>query len=187
MTDEPILLERARTGDMSAFREIVERYKHMVHRIAFDMTGNMADAEDLSQDAFVRAFRSIGSFRGDAKVSSWLYRITINVCLDHRSRRGFSAMEYRDTIDAMASGDDGLPAPGDAAAAGVMQVHINRALQRLSPRERAAFVLRHYNDLSMKEIAETLSISTGTVKSLLFRGIAKLQQELSFYREDVEG
>lgn len=188
LIDEPVLMQRARSGDMSAFREIVEHHKRMVYHLAVNMTGNSNDADDISQEVFLRAYRSMASFRGDAKVGSWLYRITINACLDHRSRKHSKLMELREDMESEKHGDvnnDRSTQPGIITASNVMQQHIDRALQRLTPRERSIFVLRHYNDLSMKEIAATLSVTIGTVKSTLFHAVEKLQKELSFYKDEL--
>jgi RNA polymerase sigma-70 factor (ECF subfamily) len=172
---------------MSAFREIVEQYKRMVYHLALDMTGSPHDADDVSQDVFLRVYRSLESFRGDAKVSSWLYRIAINVCLDRRSKKATMMMELREDMESGEHGmtsDNNATHPVTATESRMIQQHIDIALRRLTPRERSVFVLRHYNDLSMKEIATTLSVTVGTVKSTLFHAIEKLQKELSFYKKD---
>ena len=189
MDNEQILVERARRNDLQAFRQIVDRYKQTVYRIAYDMTGNRHDAEDVSQEVFLKAYRSIHQFRGAAKLSTWLYRITVNACYDHRSRKSFSVMKPHEDPEQQGEHtpmfQDNSHQPEQSAEARIMQEHIEQALQKLSPRERSIFVLRHYNDLPLKDIAVVLKISEGTVKSLLFRALKRLQKELAFYRSEL--
>lgn len=188
MTDQE-LVRRAREGDLAAFRTIVDQNKLAVFRLAYDLTGNRHDAEDISQEVFVKAYRSLDRFRGEAKLSSWLYRITVNASHDHRSRKTWSTMRP----DGQLEESDETPMfhghPGDnpeaAAEGNVIQGHIEAALERLTPRERTIFTLRHYQDLSLREIAGILKISEGTVKSMLFRALKRLQKELQFYRKDL--
>ena len=183
MTDEKALIRRAQQGEMNAFRELVERSKANVHRLAYDLTGSRHDAEDLAQEVFVKAFRSIASFRADAAWGTWIYRITVNACHDHRKRR--KPTDEYDEADDGAAGDDQSPGPDRQAEAEVMKRHIEEALDRLPEREREVFVLRHYHDLPLKEIADALRLAEGTVKSHLFRAIQQLRRELAFYRSDL--
>lgn len=189
--DEWRLVERARDGELAAFRELVERYKQKIYYLALDLTSNRHDAEDLSQEVFIKAYRSLDSFRGDSKLSSWLYRIAVNTCVNMRRKKALTAMSLRgdfsDTSDNETSvGGGGYSHdPERSAESSLIQMHIDRALRRLPPRQRSVFVLRHYHDLPLKEIAGILKISEGTVKSLLFRSIRRLQEELAFYRRDL--
>ena len=189
MTDEKLLIDRAQEGDRDAFRQLVERSNLNVYRLAYDMTGNRHDAEDLSQEVFVRAFRSLSLFRREAKWSTWIYRITVNLCLDHRDSKSRKRLEYRDSIDDDVAADSHHDNPGRTpereAESRMIQENIERALDRLSPQERSVFVLRHYHDLPLKEIADTMQIAEGTVKSHLFRALQRLRLELSFYRKDL--
>jgi RNA polymerase sigma-70 factor (ECF subfamily) len=188
--DEHLLVEQARKGEKNAFRQLVELYKVKIYRLAYDLTGNGMDAEDLSQDVFLKAYRSLDKFRGDAKFGTWLYRITVNTCLDHRSKKSLSMIT---PITITQHEDDSSPLeqagssilPDRAAEASLIQNNIERALEQLTPREKTVFMLRHYHDLPLKEIAETLDISLGSVKTLLFRAIRRLQNELSMYREEL--
>jgi RNA polymerase sigma-70 factor (ECF subfamily) len=185
LTDESTLLASARAGDLSAFQEIVEIHKKRVYRLALDLTGSHEDAEDLSQEVFVRAYAALGSFRGEARLSSWLYRITLNIYLDQHATQ-------RDRYGVAAGKEEGRraheppdtnPGPYETTAATILQNHVTHALAHLSPRERSVFVLRHYHDHSLKEIAQILEVRTGTVKSLLFRAVHKLRHELEFYKD----
>lgn len=190
MNDEQLLIQRARNGELGAFRELVERYKKKIYYLSLDLTGNHHDAEDLSQEVFIKAFRSLKDFRGEAKFNSWLYRIAVNTCISQRRKKSLSAMTLQHDFEGDETPQyfsDGKSAhnPENSAEAGLMQQHIENALQRLTPRERSVFVLRHYNDLRLKEIAQVLKITEGTVKSMLFRAMQRLQKELAFYKKEI--
>lgn len=190
MTDEHLLIDRARRGDMDAFRELVERSKIMTYNVAYDLTGNRHDAEDLSQEAYIRAYRALPGFRGDSKWSTWLYRILVNISRDRWRRDSKRSIEYTDDLEGKSHTSDrtnlhAAPGPERHAEGAVLQQHIDCALNALSSQERAVFVLRHYHHLQLKEIARTLEIAEGTVKSYLFRAIKTLQKELAFYRPEL--
>ena len=187
MSDEKPLIDRARNGDSAAFRQLVERSKITTYRLAYDLTGNRHDAEDLSQEAYIRAFRGLPAFRGEAKWSSWLHRITINVYLDQKRSEKNDTVEYDDEFGgpettARDAGHD----PEKRAEAAVIQDHIGHALGCLSPTERSVFVLRHYHDRPLKEIGEALGIAEGTVKVHLFRAVRRMQKHLEFYRAELD-
>ena len=173
--EEQVLIENVRRGEMAAFQELVDKYKQKVYYMALDMTGNHHDAEDLSQEVFMKVYVSIKDFRGDAKLTSWLYRIAMNLCIDKSRRKRLKMVELDDKIHEK-------PAPGLSPDVAIQsqatQVQIQQALSKLPPRQRSIFVMRHYNELMLREIAEALGISEGTVKAQLFRAIQKLQKEL---------
>jgi len=185
--DESDLIERLKAGDRAAFRELVENHKKTVYRLAFDLTGNHLDAEDVSQDVFIRVFRHIQTFREGARLGSWLYRITVNASRDHHRRK---PREARAASSVSLSADrapdletaawsDQPEKSGDAV---LLQARIDRALAAVSKQEREAFVLRHYEELDLKSIAEAMDVSVGSVKSYLFRGIRKVRKELAGMR-----
>jgi len=192
VSDERGLVERLQRGEPAAFRELVCGYQRDVYALAYDLTGSHHDAEDLSQDVFIKALRAIGSFRADAKLGSWLYRITMNAYIDSRRRKPVAFV----SLDAGAA-DDGsetpplelvdaaAPRPDRRAGAARLQADVESALSVLSAQERSVFVLRHYHDLQIREIADSLSIAEGSVKSLLFRAVRKLRDRLSQYRDEV--
>jgi RNA polymerase sigma-70 factor (ECF subfamily) len=188
MIDERELINRAQFGDMESFRLLVECARVNVYRLAYDLTSNRHDAEDLSQEVFLKAYRSLQQFRSDAKWSSWLYRITVNTCYDHYKSGATKIMDHRDVLENEGNKNvlQGNTTPPDKSTDSIMiQENIDKALNQLTLRERSVFVLRHYHDLPLKQIAETLEITDGTVKTLLFRAIQKLRQELSFYKKDL--
>ncbi len=188
--DEKALIRRLQTGEASAFRELVENHKRALFNLAYDLLGNAADAEDISQEAFIKVYRSIGDFRGEAQLGSWMYRIVVNLCLNRRRKKALSAMELRESFEE----DEQHPAtpasdyaadPEKTTEAAIMRQHLRRALGGLSPQQKTIFVLRHDEDLPLAEISQMLKISEGTVKSQLFRGLRKLQEALAFYKMDL--
>ena len=192
MHDERDLVRRAHAGEAGAFRVLVERHQRDVYRLAYDLCGNHHDAEDLSQDVFIRAHRALGNFRADAKLSSWLYRITMNAFIDSRRRKPVQVVSLDGSPRPGESGvPPEIPAPGGApderAGSTRFQEDVERALESLSCRERTVFVMRHYHDMPIREIAASLSLAEGTVKSLLFRSIRKLRDRLEQYRDEAGG
>ena len=190
MTEERLLIERAQKGDKYAFRELVEVSKENVFRLAYDLTGNRHDAEDVSQEVFIKAFRALHKFRGDARWSSWLYRITVNTCYDHNSSTAHKNTEYRGEIGNEENMDAGISLKSSRetdhmAESALIQEHIEYAIHQLTTAERSVFILRQYYDLQLKQIAGILEVTEGTVKTLLFRSIQKLQQKLGFYKNDI--
>ena len=169
----------------ATFHELVEEYKRPLFALAYDLTGNHHDAEDLSQEVFIKAFRGVADFRGEAQVYSWLYRIAVNTYLNKRRKKALRFRQLWDDFSQIPHTDDAKSEPDRQAEADVMRRHVETALKKLSPRERSAFVLRHYQDLSLKEVAALMEVAEGTVKSLLFRATQKLRTALSFYREDL--
>lgn len=182
------LAKQAGEGDRDAFREIVEDNKKKIFYLAFDLTGSRQDAEDLSQDVFLKAFRSMHTFKGDASLSTWLYRITLNTYLDRKRKKSYETEKDFQPLDEHLPAEPAFPEnPGPAnpetyAESLQIQAHIEQALQHLTPRERSVFVMRHYEGLAGKEVGQMLNISEGTVKSLLSRAMKKLQNGLGFYR-----
>ena len=190
LSDEKQMISAARQGQPAAFRELVERHKQHVYYLALDLTRNHHDAEDLSQEVFIRALRALPRFRGESRLSSWLYRITVNCFIDSKRRKQMMTVPISESPE-----KEALPAAmqlaAETAAAdtrlhnSAIQEHIDQALRALSPRERSVFVLRHYHEMPLKDIGLTLDIAEGTVKALLFRAIRRLQKELAFYRPDL--
>ena len=185
--DEKTLVERARKEDVSAFRQLVERYQKQIYHVSLDFTGNHHDAEDVVQDVLIKAYRSLGTFRGDSRFSTWIHRITINTCLDRARRMSLpttSTEELPGYVDYFIERSPSMN-PERSAEAGLIQKHIDAAVQRLTPLERSVFILRSYNELSIKEVARILDRSEGTIKNMLWRALQKLQRDLSFYRKEL--
>lgn len=170
------------------FGRMVELHKRKLYRLALNLTGNHHDAEDLLQDAFLRAYKGLKRFRGEAQFGTWLYRITVNTHIDRQRSKLGMAMKREDNIEEtfpVARTHRPTDDPEAQARSSRIQEHIQTALRRLSPQQRTVFVLRHYQELKLSEIAEVLGRSEGTVKTTLFRALQRLQQELAFYRPEL--
>jgi len=176
------LVERARRGDRGAFREIVEAHRGQLYSLALGLLRDRQDAEDAVQEAFLRAYRGLQGFRGGSKLGSWLYRITVNVCLESRRRRRPLAGDPPVADDPRLVEERPEADPQRRAASAGLRRAIDAAILRLSPLERAAFALRHDGGLPLAEIARVLGRAEGTVKAVLFRALRKLQRELRPWR-----
>jgi RNA polymerase sigma-70 factor (ECF subfamily) len=192
LEEENRLAGRLIRGESGAFREFVETYKRKVYGLAYELTKNHADAEDVSQVAFMKVHKSIGTFQKDASLNSWLYRIVVNTAIDHIRKRPFFPADKTEAVPGRFA-DDGIQTvtdrsgdPQHEAESALMQKKIENALDQISEREKTVFLLRHYHDLNLKEIAGALGISLGSVKSYLFRSIKKIQKELGVSQTPLE-
>ena len=177
--DEQQLILRAKEQDAGAFRTLVERYMKQTYNVAYNLVRNHEDAEDVSQEAFVRIFRAMEKFRGDSEFSTWIHRITVNVALDRiRQRKTKEQREIRDT------GTMVLPAVIASGDNADVSMHIERALHELPTLQRAVVILRHINGLPTKKVGEILQCSEGTVKTHLHRGLKKMKQSLHFLKDE---
>ena len=178
--NEEKLIENAKNGDMKTFRKLVDTYKRTVHMAAYDILKVQEDAEDISQEVFVKVFHSINTFRGDSKFSSWIYRIAVNLSLNHRKK-----MTRRITENIDDKVDD-LYEEKESGFSKIEKSEINEkieeALDTLTEKQRTTFILRHYHNLQLREIADIMDCSVGTVKAQLFRTLQKLQVMLSKYQ-----
>jgi RNA polymerase sigma-70 factor (ECF subfamily) len=165
-------IARAQAGDTDGFRELVERHSRNVFRLAYRMTGNQDDAEDVVQETFLRAYRQLGLFEARCAFSSWIYRIAANCALD--LIRGRRKMEP-DVVLSLPSTD---PAPDRVVFSDQVRQRVEDAMGLLTGRERAAFVLRHYEGLSSEQVGETLGIGPGAAKQAVFRAVQKLRRAL---------
>jgi RNA polymerase sigma-70 factor, ECF subfamily len=167
--------EQRTTTDDSAteFESLYRDYRSRVFSTAYRMVSNRADAEDITQDVFVKVFKKLGSFRGDAAVSTWIYRITVNACLDFLRRR-----KLRQTVPL----DESMTAGSQPMSVGKL---IEGTLPRLPPGYREVFVLYDIQGLKHSEIAQVLGISEGASKSQLHRARAFMRRELAPYIESM--
>jgi RNA polymerase sigma-70 factor (ECF subfamily) len=169
------LVDRARRGDQEAIRLLVEEYERRVIGLAWGLLGNRADAEDVAQDSFLRAFRALGSFRGQSTFRSWLFQITINAARTYRrTREGRHEDAAGGTMEM-----DTTARPDSLERAVVARDRVRRAMATLPPDLREAVILRDVNGLDYREIAHVLDIPMGTVESRIFRGRARLRQALN--------
>jgi len=174
---DAIAIDKARRGDRDAFRVLVERHARPVFRLAFRMTGSVPDAEDMVQETFLKAWKQIGRFDGRATLGTWLHRICANCALDHlRARKRKQEAQAGD--DPLVQVATGAPSPERLALSSQVTAILGVALDELSEMERAAFVLRHYEGLSIEEISETLGVQPGAAKHSVFRAVQKLRRAL---------
>jgi RNA polymerase sigma-70 factor (ECF subfamily) len=174
-------------GLEGAFRRLYEQYKDRVYNICYRITGNTTDALDASQETFGIMFRKIGDFRFESKFSSWVYRIAVNASIDLKRRSNTRWLASLDAVQEKSARqgsrveiqDESAEQPMATAARHELEGEIQQAILRLSPKMRVITVLRYVESLSYEEIADTLQISIGTVKSRLSRAHQALDRELT--------
>ncbi|MGP8258410.1 MAG: RNA polymerase sigma factor [Acidobacteriaceae bacterium] len=190
-TEDDDLIREAQQGDRSAFNSLVRRYDQPVLRLALHMLSNEQDAQDVHQEAFLKAYRHLGNFRFECSFYTWLYRIVTNLCLDHLRRRKSRREDPATVLDARGDEMDLLSNITDNRAMANpareldrkrMGESIHQALDKLTPRERAVFELKHYQGLKLRTIGEMLSTTEETAKNTLFRATRKLRAELAELR-----
>lgn len=177
------LIKRAQKGDTRAFEELVVLYQHKVYTLCYHLAGNHADAEDLAQDVFIRAYGALGSFRNEADFGTWLHRITVNVWLNARRRQPQvvsldNPVQTEDgELPRVVATDD--PAPEQTLELLELRVRVRRALEELSPEHRAVLILREMHGYSYEEISRILACNVGTVRSRLSRARQALRERLA--------
>ena len=181
--DEPELIRLAQKGSREAFQELFNRYKNRIFSIAYDRLKSREDAEDITQETFVKAYFSLKNFRGEASMNTWLCRIVYNLCIDQRrkiTRRGGEASEFDETADngSFAAEIQVRGNPQEVLARKERVIKIQEALKKLSDDHRQVVMLREIDGLSYEDIADVLKISQGTVMSRLFYARKKLQEVL---------
>jgi RNA polymerase sigma-70 factor (ECF subfamily) len=173
---DPELIERYLAGDAAAFSTLVRRHEKRVYNLCYRMLGREEDARDAAQDAFITALRKLSSFRGEAQFTTWLHRVTVNACYDVLRRKKREPMlEPPREEDAP---EPPGPASPDHADSAVAAVDVQRALMRVPQEFRVVLVMHDVHDLGYDDIAESLGIPVGTVKSRLHRGRVALAEEL---------
>jgi RNA polymerase sigma-70 factor (ECF subfamily) len=174
------LVSRAAGGDASAFQALVEQHRSMVYRVAYQFAGNHYDAEDIAQEVFIKVYRSLERFRQDAQLTSWLYRIVMNACIDHRRRRVSSSTPLTEEAEQrLLNTPEDTPGPEDRAYAGELGIVLESEIARLPDGQRIVFVMRHHQGLKLSEIADALGLAEGTVKRQLHAAVHRLRAALS--------
>jgi RNA polymerase sigma-70 factor (ECF subfamily) len=181
MSADTDLISRAAGGDPSAFQALVERHRSMVYRIAYQFAGNHHDAEDIAQEVFIKVYRSLDRFRQDAQLTSWMYRIVMNACIDHRRRQrlAIAAPFGEEAEHRMLNTPEDTPGPEDRAYAGELGQVLESEIGRLPNGQRVVFVMRHHQGMKLSEIAEALGLAEGTVKRQLHAAVHRLRQALT--------
>jgi len=178
MTDDRLLLNQARAGDLRAFETLIHLHSPKVYNLALGCTGRHHDAEEIAQTVFLKAWKALPQFRGDAGLSTWLYRLTINACTDHyrreKKRQGDLSLDDPD----LAPIRDTAPSPEEILIRREEQAILRKALAELPEPHRVILVLREMDGLDYREIAQVLDLELGTVKSRLARARRALRDKL---------
>jgi RNA polymerase sigma-70 factor (ECF subfamily) len=188
---ETDLIREAQAGSRTAFDALVRQYDQAVLRLAMHLTGSEQDAQDIQQEAFLKAYRYLGNFRFECSFYTWIYRIVTNLCLDHLRRRKSRREDQAVVIDSSGEemdlltnvSDDRAGAnPGRELDRKYLGQRIMMALDELTPRERMVFELKHYQGLRLRTIGEMLNTTEETAKNTLFRATKKLRAKLAELR-----
>jgi len=167
---EDAAVEAARRGDREAFDELVVRHQRSVYRLCYRYVNDHADANDLTQEAFLKAWRGIGRFRGRSRFSTWLYRIAVNACLNFRAARKAKTTELPEALP------DPRPAESEKLLEREQARRVREAVARLPEKQRLTLILKIYDDLTHQEVAKMLGSSVGTVKANLFHALGNLRK-----------
>jgi RNA polymerase sigma-70 factor (ECF subfamily) len=180
-TNDEHIVERALTGDPEAFGEIVRRWERRIFALTYGMLGREEDARDATQETFLAAFRNLRGFRGEAKVSSWLHRIAVNQCITRQRRakvRNEAALDDEQEKDAANFSAPLKYSPARAVESSQTTEAVRRAVNSLPEELRQVVVMKEFEELTFREIAETLDLPLSTVKSRLYTALQQLQMRL---------
>lgn len=179
--DEQTLLNKLKKGDQSSFKELFDNYHAYIFNVCYRFVGDIHEAEDATQDVFIKIYRSIRKFRGDSSLSSWIYRIAVNTCLNLQRRKKFNYYVSLDFLMADKSSDQ----PFDVDNIPDVQLEraekeriVQEAIRSLPARQQTAIILQRYEELSYEEIAEVMQTSIPAVESLIHRAREKLSAKL---------
>ena len=189
--DDTLLVREAQRGNRAAFEELVRHYDQAVLRLAMHMTGSEHEAQDIYQEAFLKAYKNVGSFRFECSFYTWIYRIVTNFCLDHLRKRQVRKEDAPVAVDAEGEAYDVLDRVADGRAGANPERDLMRrelgsahqpALDKLTPRERMVFELKHYHGLKLRTVGEILNTTEETAKNTFFRATQKLRGALADMR-----
>ncbi len=192
---DAIAVERTLGGDRDAYRVLVERHSRTVYRMAYRMMGNAHDAEDVVQEAFLRAYEKLKQFAGNANFGTWVYRIAANYAIDRLRQRNSEEAKREGSIksggqflevDPLSQVRDTSPSPERLAGSAQLAERMKAALNALSPAERTAIVMRHWDGCGIEEIAAVLNANSNATKNTVFRAVQKLRRALTPFLEEKE-
>jgi RNA polymerase sigma-70 factor, ECF subfamily len=183
--DDQALLSRAIDGDVEAFAELVRRYEHRVRAVLVRLLDDRRDVEEAAQDCFVQAWRNLARFRGDAAVSTWLYRIAVNEALARARRKRLSTVELASTPESEVAADSRLE-PQHAVESGELEDFLADRIRALEPEYRAPLVLRDVVGLSNQEVADILELSVPAAKSRIHRARMQIREDYLRWERDSE-
>jgi RNA polymerase sigma-70 factor, ECF subfamily len=189
---DALAVERTLAGDRDAYRVLVERHSRQIFQLAYRMMGNRSDAEEVVQEAFLRGYQKLKQFAGNANFGTWVYRIAANHAIDllrqrkvDDSRRATSPRATEDgaEVDLLSKVSDPAPSPERLAGSVQLATKMSEALNTLTPAERTAIVMRHWDGCAIEEIAEVLKSNANATKNTVFRAVAKLRKALEPFTE----
>jgi RNA polymerase sigma-70 factor, ECF subfamily len=189
VTTDEIIVERALTGDAEAFGEIVRRWERRIFALAYGMLGREEDARDATQETFLAAFRNLRSFRGEAKVSSWLHRIAVNQCITRQRRarvRSESALDEEQEKNSITFSVPVNLSPSRLTEGAQVTQAVRNAVNSLPLELRQVVVMKEFEELTFREISEALDLPLSTVKSRLYTALRQLQMKLQRFDSNVE-
>ena len=179
-TDEE-LVARSRGGDLDSFNQLVLRWERPIYALAYRVIGREEDARDVAQETFLRAFRALSGFKGQAKFSSWLYRIALNLCRDWiRRQRRAPVSQFPEDIDILeaAAATEPVESIEDLVARRELSAVVEEAMAKLPDEQRTAIILKEYHGLTFQEIADLLDCPLSTVKTRLYQGLTVIRKQL---------
>lgn len=186
---EELLIRKAQRGNLQAFENLVYRYDAKIMRLIFNMVNNVEDTRDLYQEVFIRVFKSIKNFRFQSEFYTWLFRITVNVCINYRKRK--ISHQHESLDDYLDENDRNWRIvvavenrnPEQTLINKELNDQIQQSIDNLSPRQRSVFILKHYHGYKLSEIANIMNCSEGTVKNYMFRAVQKMKKSLEAYHQ----
>jgi RNA polymerase sigma-70 factor, ECF subfamily len=185
VTDED-LVDRAQHGDVDSFNQLILRWERPIYALAFRVIGREEDARDISQEAFLRAYRALPGFKGQAKFSSWLYRIALNLCRDLiRRQRRAPVQQMPDGVDPVEMAGERGPVESIEALVARQELSavVSAAMELLPEEQRTAIILKEYHGMTFKEIADLQGCPLSTVKTRLYQGLTVLRRHLERHGE----
>lgn len=184
--EEKQIIEHLKNGDEFIYKYVYDQYARMVYSVCFRMTGNKEEAEDVTQDVFIKVFNSINSFREDSKLSTWIYQITVNACLNKVRRKkaiNFLSLNFwEDEKGEKEMAADNLTPKEELEKSEIKKI-VQDAINTLPAKQKSAIILSRYEELPYKEIAKIMGVSLSSVESLLFRAKENLAKKLIRYKE----
>ncbi len=179
MYDEKRLLKRLQNGERCAFEDLVDQFETRIYRLAIRYGDSVQDAEDLTQEVFLGIFKNIGGFRGASSLSTWIYRVAVNHCLEYRRKKRLDCVPYEEELGlaAMSRRED----PEQAATMTELSSEVEKAIKQLSPLHRDVILLHELQGLTYGECAEILDVPIGTVKSRLSNAFVRMRRLMGAY------
>lgn len=185
--EEKQIIEHLKNGDEFIYKYVYDLYTRMVYNVCVRMLGNKEEAEDLTQDVFVKVFNSINNFREDSKLSTWIYRIAVNISINKLRRKkviNFLSLDFWEDEKGEKEMADNSPSPENILEKSELQQIVQEAINSLPAKQKSAIILSRYEELSYKEISRIMELGLSAVESLIFRAKENLAKKLISYKEN---